>query len=374
MTSRSAFRWLPALAVSGLILASCGSDDGSGDGAASSSDGPTIAAAFYPMAFVAEHVAGDLADVENLTQPGTESHDLELTAQQVGAVADADLVLYLEEFQPAVDEAVAQNGSGAVVDAASVVELRPDEHDHAGEEADDEHDHDEEDADADEETGDDHAEDEHDDDGHDEDAEDEHDHADEEAADEDEHADEAGDDGHDHGGLEGDPHLWLDPTNLSTLADALAEELAEIDPDNADAYDANAHELIEQLEALDEEFSEGLAQCERSLIVVSHEAFGYLADRYGLEQLGVAGLDPDSEPSPARVAEVHDTIEREGVTTVFYERLSSPDVVQSIADDLGLQTAVLDPIEGLTDDTADEDYFSLMRQNLEAIQAANGCS
>ncbi|WP_165367713.1 metal ABC transporter substrate-binding protein, partial [Phytoactinopolyspora endophytica] len=346
-------RGLTALAVSGLVLAGCGSDDESTDDGASTGDGPSVTAAFYPMAFIAERVAGEHATVENLTQPGVESHDMELTAQQVGSLSDAELVLYLRDFQPAVDEAIDQNSSGVTVDAAEVVELRPDEHDHdhddeddhgddaADDHTDDEghdedngHDHDEEEADDHDDTEDeadeheDHADDhgsddaDHDEDEHDEAADDEHD----EGEHEDEH-DEATDDGHDHGDLDGDPHLWLDPTNMATLAHAIADELAELDPDNADSYDANAHEVMDELDELDEEFEAGLAQCERSLIVVSHEAFGYLADRYALEQLGVAGLDPDSEPSPARVAEVHDTIEDEGVTTVFYERLSSPDVV-----------------------------------------------
>lgn len=318
---------LPVLTVSGLVLASCGADDGP-EGTSSGGDGPAVAAAFYPLAFVAERVAGEHASVANLTQPGVESHDLELTGRQVGSIADADLVVYLDGFQPAVDDAIEQNSSGNLIDAADVAELIPD--DHA-----DEHDDDEE-------------------------------HEDEAG----EHAD---DDGHDHGDLEGDPHLWLDPANMVALTHAVEEALVELAPENTDAYQANAEELVAELEELDDEFETGLAQCERSLIVVSHEAFGYLAARYGLEQLGVAGLDPDSEPSPARVAEVHDTIRGEGITTVFYERLTSPDAVESLASDLGLETAVLDPIEGLTDETIDQDYLSLMRENLNALRTANGC-
>jgi zinc transport system substrate-binding protein len=336
MTRRHFTRGLAALATSGLLLASCASDDNGSDDASSADntsangDGPAVLAAFYPLAFVAERVAGEYGSVENLTQPGVESHDMELTGQQVGSVADADLVLYLEGFQPAVDAAIEQNATGPALDVAQVAEFIPDEHSH-----DDDHGHDDDD-----------------DHGHDDD---------------DDH-------GHDHGDLEGDPHVWLDPANMSAIAESVADALADINPDHADEYRANAEALQAELEDLDEEFSAGLAQCERTLIVVSHEAFGYLANRYGLEQLGVAGLDPDSEPSAARVAEVHDTVRDEGVTTVFYEPLTSPDVIEAIASDLGLETAVLDPIEGLTDDTLDEDYLSLMRANLEALRAANGCS
>lgn len=371
------------LAASGLVLTGCGANDGP-EGPSSGGDGPTIAAGFYPLAFVAERVAGEHASVVNLTQPGVESHDLELTGRQVSAIADADLVVYLKGFQPAVDDAIEQNSPETVIDAADVAHLIPEDHTHddAGE-SEDGHDHADDDAHADE--HDDHAgeddaphdehHDEHDDaQGEDTHTDDEQGNADGEPHEDEAHADEAGDDGHDHGDLEGDPHLWLDPANVVALTHAVEDALMKIAPDNADAYQTNAEDLIAELEKLDEEFETGLAQCERSLIVVSHEAFGYLAENYGLEQLGVAGLDPDSEPSPARVAEVHDTIQAEGVTTVFYERLTSPDAVESLAADLGLETAVLDPIEGLTDETIDQDYFSLMRENLQALRAANGCS
>ncbi|WP_187361161.1 metal ABC transporter substrate-binding protein [Phytoactinopolyspora mesophila] len=382
MTRRSFTRGLAVLATSGLLLASCASDDGSSDDtnssddASSDGDGPAILAAFYPLAFVAERVAGEHGSVENLTQPGVESHDMELTGQQVGSVADADFVLYLEGFQPAVDAAIEQSSSGPVLDVAQVVELIPDDHDHGhedddhGHEDDDDHGH-EDDDDHGHEDDDDHGHEDDDDHGHEDD--DDHGHEDDAHGHEDDaHGHE--DDAHDHGDLEGDPHLWLDPANMAAIAEGVADVLAEINPEHADTYHANAEALQAELEELDEDFRDGLAQCERTLIVVSHEAFGYLANRYGLEQLGVAGLDPDSEPSAARVAEVHDTVREEGITTVFYEPLTSPDVIEAIAGDLGLETDVLDPIEGLTDDTLDEDYISLMRANLEALRAANGCS
>lgn len=367
MTLRFPVRSLSLLAVSGLALSACGADDGGDAEASAPGGGPSVVAAFYPLAFVAERVAGDHATVENLTAPGVDSHDLELTAQQVATVADADLAIHIDGFQPAVDDAIEQNAPSAVIDAAAVVDLLPDEH---ADDADESHNHDEAaEAEGESNDEDDHA---HDNHNHEGETEDDNDHAhDAETENENNHDD---DHTHDHGDLEGDPHLWLDPANMIALTEHVADELAGLDPDNAEAYEANASELAGELEELDHEFSEGLAQCERSLIVVSHEAYGYLTQRYGLEQLGVAGLDPESEPSPARVAEVHDTIRAEDVTTVFYEPLTSADIVQSVADDLGLDTAVLDPIEGLTDETLDEDYLSLMRQNLDALRTANGCA
>ncbi len=217
-------------------------------------DGETrVAAAFYPLAFATERVTeGTGTRVDVLTQPGTEPHDLELTIAETAMVTDADLVVYQADFQPAVDAAVEQNATGATVDVTDVVDLLPAvEHDHD--------DHEE------------HAEDEH--------AEDEH----------------AEDDGHDHDHGDLDPHFWLDPARVATLADAVADELAEIDPDHAEEYADNAAGLREELTTLDEEFSTGLAQCERDTIVVSHNAFGYL-EKYGVHVAPIAGLSPTPSP------------------------------------------------------------------------------
>ncbi len=144
------------------------------------------------------------------------------------------------------------------------------------------------------------------------------------------------------------------------------------DPDHADAYRANAADLRADLQRLDRAYEEGLADCERSTVVVSHDAFGYL-DRYGLEFAPIAGLSPGAEPTPADLSRLQDLIRAEGITTVFSERLVSPRVSETLADDLDIRTAVLDPVEGLSDETGDEDYLSLMRANLAALQEANGC-
>ncbi|HET6727965.1 MAG TPA: metal ABC transporter substrate-binding protein [Jiangellaceae bacterium] len=288
---------LTSAAVMGTILAGCGGDE------ASSGDLPTVAASFYPLAFAAEQIGGGDVRVVNLTSPGVESHDLELTPRQVAEIAAADLVVYERGFQPSVDEAVDQNAGDARVEVTEVVPLEDE-----------------------------------------------------------------------HGDLAGDPHVWLDPTLLARIADAVADGLAAAVPASADAFRERADALVAELADLDEEFSTGLGQCERNVVVTTHEAFGYLAHRYGLEMVGISGLSPDAEPSPARLAEVGEVIADEGVTTVFYERLVSPAVAETLADDLGVVTAVLDPIEGLTDETEDEDYFTLMRANLGALEEANGCT
>lgn len=170
-----------------------------------------------------------------------------------------------------------------------------------------------------------------------------------------------------------DPHFWQDPTRLAVVAGETADALAEADPDNAADYRTNAKRLEGELAALDKAYRDGLADCQVETVVVSHDAFGYL-DRYGLDVVGVAGISPDAEPSPARLQELAGLIERTGVTTVFTETLVSPAIAQTLADEVGVDTATLDPIEGLSDETADMDYLSLMKRNLGALEKAGGCS
>jgi zinc transport system substrate-binding protein len=308
---------LASILTASALLAGCGSSDADASGS-----GRQAVASFYPLAWVTERVAGDGWTVDNLTQPGQEPHDLDLTIAQTASLDSADLVVLEEGFQPAVD-AAAENSDAPTVDAAAVVDLIPateGDHDHEGET-------------------------------------------------EDEHAEEEGND--DHGDL--DPHFWLDPLLVADFADSVADELAEVDPDGAQAYADNAAALRAELETLDEDYTSGLATCERSTTVVSHQAFAYLT-RYGLEFEAIAGLSPDAEPTAADLAHLQEVIEADGVTTVFSERLVSPKMAETLAGDLGVTTAVLDPLEGLSDETAGEDYLSIMRSNLSALQQANGCS
>ncbi|WP_432959227.1 metal ABC transporter substrate-binding protein [Micromonospora haikouensis] len=282
-----------------------------------------VAAAFYPLQFVAERVGGDAVRVTNLTKPGAEPHDLELTPSQVGEVNQAELVVYLKGFQPAVDEAIAQSGGDRAFDVAGVQPLLAASaggHDHEGE-----------------------------------------------GAGQEEHADEEGDGGK-------DPHLWLDPTRLAGVADQLAERLGKADPERAADYTARAKTLRAELEKLDADFAAGLKTCQRREIVVSHTAFGYLAERYQLEQVGITGLTPETEPAPQRLAEVAKEAREHGATTIFFETLVSPKVAETIAREVGAKTAVLDPLEGLSADGGGQDYLSVMRTNLQTLRTALSCS
>lgn len=319
---------LAAAVTAALLLGACGPS-------ATDEAGVQVAAGFYPLAWIAGEVGGEEVSVVNLTRAGQDPHDTELSIKQTAQVAEADLVLLTADLQAAVAEAAEQNASGIVLDTAEVIDLRPAE-DHSGDHS---HDHS----------------DEHD-----------HAHADDQA---DDRADDRAED-HDHGDL--DPHFWLDPLRMARIADAVADRLAEADPDHAEDYRTNAAEVRRELERLDADLAAGLQDCERDTVVVSHDAFGYLS-RYGLHFEPIAGLSPGAEPSPAHLQRLQQLVRDEGLTTVFTERLSSAAMAESLAGDLGLRTDVLDPLEGLTDETGSADYLSLMRDNLAALQEANGC-
>ena len=325
------------VAVAVLSLAACGSD---ADSNASSDSRVAVVASFYPIAEAAAAVGGDLVEVSNLTPAGTEPHDLELSSRQVDQLQDADVVLYLGQgFQPAIEEIAERRDDGTL----DVLADLPLEEGAAGQ-----------DVHAEEEEGE-HAE------------EEEREHAEEEEG---EHADE------EKGGDALDPHFWLDPTLMEAAVDQIEAALADAAPDHAEAFAANADRYLEQLSDLDADFEDGLAQCERRTVVVSHAAFHYLTERYDLEQHALAGLSPEAEPSPARLAELTDVIRDEGVTTVFYETLVAPDVAETLAREASVETAVLNPLEGLTKADLDDgkDYAAVMRDNLKALQAALGCS
>lgn len=271
------------------LLAACGGNAQTGD--------PRVVASFYPYAFVAEQVGGSHIEVDNLTSPGVEPHDVELKPKQVGAVQEADLIVYQRGFQSAVDDAVdqASRSSDDVLDVAEVVQ-----------------------------------------------------------------------EGHD------DPHTWLDPTTMITVAHAVEKRLSNADPDHASTFAANADRLERELTRLDAAFADGVKTCRTRTIVTSHAAFHYLAERYRLKQVPIAGIDPTNEPTPSQLADISALVKREGITTIFTEELVSPAIADTVARETGARTATLDPIEGLGDNDG-ETYVTLMKRNLDAIRTANGC-
>jgi zinc transport system substrate-binding protein len=275
-----------ALVGATALFAGCGS---SGKGSTKDS----VVAAFYPIAFAVEQIAGPRVAVRNLTPAGVEPHDLELTPSDVRDVQDAAFVFYLGEgFMPGLETAVKKRSSRSV-DLLARLRRR--------------------------------------------------------------------------GAAPLDPHVWLDPVRYAAMVREIGATLGD---------DPAARRLVLRVEGLDAEFRGGLAHCERRQIVTSHAAFGYLAARYGLEQVPLQGLSPEAEPSARDLAHLVDLVKGSGATTVFFETLVSPKLAQTVAREAGAAAAVLDPLEGLTDDgiAAGADYFSVMRENLAALQKALGCT
>lgn len=306
---------LAATAALGIgTLTACSSDSS----AAGNTEKFDVVASFYPMQFLAERIGGDHVNVTTLTEPGQEPHDLELSTKQTAQLQEADAVLYLKNLQPAVDEAVGQADVRNKIDAASLTELEDHgsvEHEHAGEEE--------------------HAE-----------------------SEEEEHA--------------LDPHVWLDPVKYAEIARGVGAAFEKADPDHAADYQKNTDALVAELTELNTQFETGLKNTGTKVFFTNHAAFGYLAERYGLTQEAISGLDPDSEPSPARIKELQEEAEADGVTTVFYETLVSDKTAKTLAKDAGLKTDVLDPLEGITDKSEGDDYIQVMRSNLSALKTALG--
>lgn len=309
---------LAAVAALGLgTLTACSSDSA----AAGNTDKFDVVASFYPMAFLAERIGGEHVNVTSLTQPGQEPHDLEISAKQTAQLEESDAALYLKGLQPSVDEAIGQSPVATKIDAATLTTLE--EHGSgAG--------------------------------GH-------------------AHEEEHGEEGHDHeheGGK--DPHIWLDPVKYAEVAEGVGKAFEKADPDHAADYRKNTETLVKRLGELDTAFKTGLADRKNGVFITTHAAFGYLAERYGLTEEAISGLDPESEPSGARVKELQKTAKADGVTTVFYETLVSDETAKTLAGDTGLRTDVLDPIEGITDSSRGDDYFQVMEANLKALQTALG--
>ena len=353
ITSRRSLALYAAAAL--FVPMACGSDDaGSADtgSANTGSDGTEgsddaaidVIASFYPLQFVVERVGGERVDVSNLTPAGAEPHDLELTGDDAASLQDAQLVVYLGGFSPALDDAIVNVSSDNAFDVAEAARLD------VAASADDGH-------------------------GHEGEHEEEHEAGHEDETEE-EHAE------HDDGSGAGsdaetdaiDPHFWLDPTRVADVADAVAARMTELDPDGAATFEQNAATLRTELEALDADFEAGLAECTSRDLVTSHAAFGYLAARYDLTQIGVSGLLPESEPSPADLAEVTEYVREHDVSTIYSETLIDPAVAETVAAESGASTAVLDPLEGLNDDSQGSDYFEVMRSNLSNLRTGQGCS
>ncbi|MEU9201287.1 metal ABC transporter substrate-binding protein [Streptomyces sp. NPDC048332] len=311
-------RLIPTTVVAGAVvlgltaLSACSASDTADR---KSGDKLNVVASFYPMQFLAEQIGGNHVSVSTLTKPGVEPHDLELSPREVGGLSDADYILYLKGLQPAVDDAIKLSESAHTVDAAKLTTLE----DHGAEVGGEEH-------------------------------------------------------AHEHEGEEAgaDPHIWLDPVKYAQVAKGVGASLEKTDPDHAADYRKNTDALVTRLDALDTAYENGLKNTATRTFITTHSAFGYLAERYGLTQEGIAGIDPEAEPSPARISALHAIAEEKKVTTVFFETLASDKTARTVARDTGLRTDVLDPLEGITGKSKGDDYIEVMESNLAALQKALG--
>ncbi|MFB7510815.1 metal ABC transporter substrate-binding protein [Streptomyces broussonetiae] len=312
-------RLIPAAAVAAVAalgigtLSACSSDTAK----AANTGRFDVVTSFYPMAFLAEQIGGGHVHVTSLTSPGQEPHDLEISPKQIALLQDSDAVLYLKNLQPSVDDAVAQSPVRTKVDAASLTTLEKHGNEVGGHAA-----------------------------AHD-------------ASKNEESA-----------GL--DPHIWLDPVRYAQVAQGVGKAFEKADPKNAADYRKNTANLVQRLNDLDQRFKNGLAHTRTKVFITTHAAFGYLAERYGLTEEAINGLDPESEPSAARVKDLETMARADGVSTVFYETLVSDKTAKTIAGDAGMKTDVLDPIEGITAKSRGKDYFSVQEANLKALQQALG--
>jgi len=296
-------RIILALVLSFQIIGCGGDENTAGD-----DEQHDVVVSFYPLAYAAERVGGESLSIRNLTPPGAEPHDVELSARDVERVRSAAVVLYFGSgFQPGLERAV-EGADGETIDLLGGLDLRmggaPDEH-------------------------------------------------------EAEHAEERARKGV-------DPHVWLDPVRYAQIVERIGTILDR--PDEAAA-------LKRESMALDGEFRTGLENCERRELVTSHAAFGYLAERYGLEQIAITGLSPEAEPTAGELERVVEKVLEHGATTIFFETLVSPRIAQTVAREANSRTAVLNPLEGLTEEDIDAgaDYFSVMRTNLAALREALEC-
>ncbi|MDO8749716.1 MAG: zinc ABC transporter substrate-binding protein [Dehalococcoidia bacterium] len=271
----------------------------------------TVVATFYPLQYLAQRIGGDRVEVTSLVPPGVEPHDFEPSPQNMAAVQRADIFLY--------------NGAGLEPWADRVVAALPANGPAAVK-------------------------------------------ATQGLA-----LRNVTGNGDSKEGL--DPHVWLDPRLYGQQAQLIHDAMVQADQAGTAVYDANLSNLQADLANLETEMRNGLASCRRDTIVSAHEAFGYMAERFGLRQLALAGLSPEVEPSPARMKELVQEVKDTGATYIFFESLTTPAVAEAIARETGAKTLEMNPLEGLTQDQlrAGEDYFTIMRQNLANLRTALDC-
>lgn len=304
-----------ATAMASVVVASACAGDGQGGGTAGTDERVRVGVALYPLEEVVDRVGGDLVEIVNITPPGVNSHDVELSARTLDQLAAADLVLYLGAgFQPRVEDSIDRLPRSVRtidmlgLDGLSMPPESTGNHSHVGD----------------------------------------------------------------------DPHVWLDPANMIVMTRAVASALIAEFPDDPAAsasVSTNADAYVAELTTLGDEVDDGLGVCASSTVITSHEAFGHLFGRLGLDHVSITGLDPAGQPSARELREIADLAREAGTTTVFVDAAVSTRFAETIAAEVGASVAVLDPIESLSTEALDAGatYASLQRANLRALAQGLGC-
>jgi zinc transport system substrate-binding protein len=278
-------------------------------GASDTSGKLQVMASFYPVYDLARQIGGEVAVVSNVTPAGAEAHDFEPSPQTLTTIYRADLFIYHDEAMDPWVAKFTKEYSGVEVRAIEGIKL------HSAE-------------------------------GH------------------------SDDDNHNH--LH-DPHIWTDPVLASKMVDNILAGFIAADPTHQSVYRQNAATLQSDLSKLDREFRQQLASCKYRTVVTSHAAYHYLADRYNLTILPISGLTPTQEPNPGKLAELSKLVKEQGITTIFFESQANPHLAQTLAQETGAKTAILDPIEGINQSSSHESYVSIQEKNLTSLKTALAC-
>ncbi|MFV0559919.1 MAG: metal ABC transporter substrate-binding protein [Enterococcus sp.] len=291
-----------------FLLSACGNQETENK---TSNDSLDIVTTFYPMYEFTKEVVGEEGDVQLLIPAGTEPHDFEPSAKQMAEIADADAFVYnssdMETFIDNLEDSVDSDQTLMIEAAKGITRI--------------------------------------------------------ESSEEEEDAEE----GHTH---TYDPHVWLDPVLASQEVQTIAESLSEKYPDKKDIFMENATAYQEKLATLDKKYQDELANAKNRTFVTQHAAFGYLAKQYGLTQEAIVGISPDQEPSPSRMAELKEFVDKNQTKVIYFEENASSKVAETLSSETGVELEVLNPLESLTEKQIDagETYISVMEENLKALK------
>ncbi len=281
-----------------------------------------ITASFYPLYFFASVIGKDKTDVFNITPAGVEPHDYDPTPQDIARIQNTKLLIVNGgSFEPWLDKLKDELKNVTIVNTTEGLSLQESTQRH-----------------------------------------------------EEEHEEEEDEKHEEESNI--DPHTWLSPVLAKSQVDKIYQGFIKIDPNNRASYVANTEDLKQKLDELDRKFAQGLSACSQKSFVTSHTAFSYLAAEYNLTQVPISGITPDEEPSPAQLAQVSEFVKENNIKYIFFETLVSPKLSETIANETGAKTLVLDPIEGLSDDDirTGKNYFTVMEDNLKNLQIALECS